>query len=44
MASTCSGAIEITTVVRGYRVYKEIWAAPVGEILFCQRETDNLHD
>ena len=35
----CSGAIKIATVVRGYHVYKDIWAVPVGEILFCQRET-----
>jgi len=44
MASMCSGAIKITSVVRGYRLYKEIWASPLGEILFCQQKTDNLHD
>ena len=44
MASTCSGVIETATVIRGYHVYKEIWTAPLGEILFCQRETDNRHD
>ena len=44
MASTCSSAIEIATVIRGYHVYKELWTAPLGEILFCQWETDNRHD
>jgi len=44
MASTCSGAIEVSTVVRGYHVYKDIWTAPLGEILYCLRETDNRHD
>ena len=39
MASMCSGPIKIATVVRRYHVYKDIWAAPVGEILFCQQET-----
>ena len=44
MASTCIDVIEISTVVRGYHVYQEIWSAPLGEVLFCQRETDNRHD
>ena len=44
MASTCIDVVEISTVVRGYQVYQEIWSAPLGEVLFCQRETDNRHD
>jgi len=44
-ASTCStGAVEVSTVVRGYHVYQEIWTAPLGEVLFCQQETNNHHD
>lgn len=30
--------------IRGYHVYKEIWDAIVGEILQCERETDNEKD
>ena len=44
MASTCIDVIEIFTVVRRYHVYQEIWSAPLGEVLFCQWETDNRHD
>ena len=44
MASTCTGVIEVSTIVRGYYAYQEIWSAPLGEVLFCQRETDNRHD
>jgi len=25
-------------------IYQEIWTAPLGEILFCQQETDNHYD
>ena len=31
----CSVTIEIETVIRGCHVYKEIWTAPSGEILYC---------
>ena len=44
MATTCSGMIEIDSVIRGYHVYKDIWTAPLGEMLFCQREIANIHD
>ena len=30
--------------VRGYHVYKEVWAAAVGEELICEREPDNASD
>ena len=30
--------------MRGYNVYKDIWAASVGEHLPCRRETTNLAD
>ena len=32
------------SVVRGYHVYKDIWAAVHGETLLCRRETSNGHD
>ena len=31
-------------VVRGYHIYKEIWAAAIGEILNCQAEPGNQFD
>ena len=30
--------------VRGYHVYKELWAATVGEALVCEREPKNASD
>ena len=27
--------------VRGYHVYKDIWAAAIGEVLVCSRERTN---
>ena len=30
--------------IRGYHVYKEIWAAAVGEELACTTEPHNSHD
>jgi len=37
--SMCStGAVEVSTVVREYYVYQEIWTAPLGEVLSCQRK------
>jgi len=46
VTSTSSGAVKVSTIVRGYHVYPEIWTAPLGEVLFCQRdlEPDNDHD
>ena len=32
----------IETMVRGYRVYKEVWCAAVGEELSCMREMRTL--
>ena len=28
---------EMTCCVRGYHVYKDIWAATIGEVLVCSR-------
>ena len=35
---------EITSCVRGYRVYHHIWAAAVGKELDCVREPTNTSD
>ena len=29
---------EMACCVRGYHVYKDIWAAAIGEVLVCSRE------
>ena len=35
---------ELACCVRGYHVYKTIWAAAVGEVLICRREPTNSAD
>ena len=40
----CRGEKEVTCCVRGYHVYKDIWAAAIGEELVCGRETTNMAD
>ena len=40
----CRGEKEVTCRVRGYRVYKDIWAAAIGEELVCGREPTNMAD
>ena len=35
---------ETPCCVRGYHIYKDIWTAAVGEILFCVREPTNASD
>ena len=35
---------EMTCCVRGYHVYKDIWAAAIGEVLVCSREPANVAD
>ena len=30
--------------VRGYHVYKDIWEAPIAEVLACRKEEGNVHD
>ena len=30
--------------VRGYHIYKELWAATVGEALVCERKPKNASD
>ena len=41
--SDCEQAtFSISSVVRGYHAYKDIWQPDVGEELRCQREVGNL--
>ena len=40
----CRGEKEVTCRVRGYHVYKDIWAAAIGEELVCGREPTNMAD
>ena len=30
--------------IRGYHIYQEVWTAPVGKELVCEREPHNSHD
>ena len=34
----------IEAMVHRYHDFEDIWEAPVGEILQCQREVGNVHD
>ena len=40
----CRGEKEVNFCVRGYHVYKDIWAAAIGEELVCGREPTNMAD
>ena len=31
-------------MVRGHRVYQQVWTPVSGESLICAREEDNVHD
>ena len=33
---------EMAGCVRGYHVYKDMWAAAIGEVLVCSREPINM--
>ena len=37
-----AGEKEIACCVRGYHVYKDIWAAAIWEVLVCSREPTNV--
>ena len=36
--------LTVDSVIRGYHVYKDIWTAVIGEILFCEQEFGNEED
>ena len=47
MNSLCAGSFtrdtfSISSSVKGYHVYKDIWEAAEGEVLACTREMHNL--
>ena len=50
MCQLVAVATEMTAVatkqlcVRGYHVYKDLWAAVIGEELVCRRERGNSHN
>ena len=33
---------EMVCCVKGYQVYKDIWAAAIGEVLLCSKEPTNV--
>ena len=37
-----AGEKEIACCVRGYHVYKDIWAAAIREVLVCSQEPTNV--
>ena len=41
-AEEMAGAKEIACCVRGYHVYKDIWAAAIWEVLVCSTEPTNV--
>ncbi len=34
----------VDSCIRGYHIFKNIWPAPIGEVLQCQPELGNIHD
>ena len=40
----CYGEKEMAYVVRGYHIYKDIWAGVIEEELVCSREPTNAAD
>ena len=43
-SSDGSSTFEYHSCIRGYHEYKSIWDASIGEVVTCNRETDNGHD
>jgi len=41
-AKKMAGENEIACCVRGYHVYKDIWAAAIWEVLVCRTEPTNV--
>ena len=33
-----------SSVIRGYRVYKDVWGSYIGEVLQCHRDGHNHHN
>ena len=37
-------SFSVQAMVRGYHVYRDVWAASIGELLPCEREAGNASD
>jgi len=37
-------SVSVSSAVRGFHVYNDIWMSVVGEELTCERQVDNIHD
>ena len=37
-------SFSISTMIRGYHEYKDVWEAIEGKELLCRRENKNYHD
>lgn len=37
-------SFSLTTAVRGFHVYKDVWEPTIGEVLSCERDVGNSHD
>ena len=44
MSTATETSFSFPSAVRGYHVYKDVWAATEGEVLPCSRELHNLRD
>ena len=44
MDRTTSTSFSVSSIVRGYHIYKDSWDASIGEELSCQREAENYTD
>ena len=37
-------SFSLTTAVRGFHVYQDVWEPTIGEVLSCERDIGNSHD
>ena len=37
-------SFSVTTAVRGFHVYKDVWEPTISEVLSCEREIGNSHN
>ena len=44
MDSSVEHVFSVEAMVRGYHEYQSVWAAPIGEMLICEREVGNFRD
>ena len=41
-AEEMAGEKEMACCVRGYHIYKDIWAAAIGDMLVCSKDPTNV--